>query len=70
MNTYIEYKYRGKCNECNDPIWTSNDLESVVCKCGNSNISKGVLSNCLPLLDEEMVEYINLPQENIIIIKI
>ena len=58
MNNYIEYKYRGKCNNCGDIMWTPDNNQGVVCKCSFSEIQNGILSNCIEMTDAEMITYI------------
>ena len=57
-NRYYDYRERGKCNMCEDILWSwANQI--VYCKCGMSNINNTVISmNISAITDADMEAYI------------
>ena len=53
----ITYKYykRGKCQSCNDVLWTTDLESSVVCSCTEALITRYTIQNCSSITDEEHI---------------
>jgi hypothetical protein len=58
MTKYFEYKYRCGCITCNDIMWVPDDTQSIICKCGDTNITNGIISNSMIINDSDMVNYL------------
>lgn len=58
MSDIIEYKHKGKCLYCKEPLWVVNDNDVVTCKCGSAKIDNGIKDNCVELSESDLIFYL------------
>jgi len=55
----VRYYIRGKCTHCNDPMWTTDQICSVTCKCGKSTVTpSGLEGDAGVLTDADHEAYV------------